>query len=89
MQVSFRVVTAIVLGYILANSISILIGFLLPLEKPNAVLSVSMLGFAIYTGLIMWIFYISNLRKMFFILLLMIAITGIASWGFYLLEATR
>lgn len=82
-----RIFAALIPGYILANSSAILIGFLLPMPKPDAALAVSMLSFALYTAIIMWVFHVPSMKKLWLTLLLAILGTGGASWLLYQLAA--
>ena len=88
-EVVARVFAAVILGYVLANTTSILVGFLLPLPKVDSVLSASLLSFAIYTAVIMWVFAVKTLRKMWWGLCLASLATGVAAWLLYLLEASQ
>lgn len=81
-----RVFAAVVLGYLVANTGSVLLGFLLPLPKVDSVLTASLLSFAIYTAVIMWIFSVKTLRKMWLGLCLALVVTSVGAWLLYLLE---
>ena len=61
-QVLLRIFFAVVGGYILTNLLSVFFSYLLPLSKSDAVVTASLLSFAIYTSLIMWVFSVKSLR---------------------------
>jgi len=61
-QVLLRIFLAVVGGYILTNLLSVFLSYLLPFSKSDAVVTASLLSFAIYTSLIMWVFSVKSLR---------------------------
>ncbi len=62
-QITLRVAVAIVCGYALANIAGILLSYLLPMPKSDAVMTGILLSFAIYTGAIMWVFAVRSVRN--------------------------
>jgi hypothetical protein len=62
-QIALRVIVAIIGGYALANIIAILLSYLLPIPKSDAVMTGILLSFAIYAGAIMWVFAVRSVRK--------------------------
>lgn len=62
-QIAFRSFVAILGGYALANISAILLSYLLPMPKSDAVMTGILLSFAIYTGAIMWVFAVQSLHK--------------------------
>lgn len=62
-QITLRVAVAIVCGYALANIAGILLSYLLPMSKSDAVMTSILLSFAIYAGAIMWVFAVRSVRK--------------------------
>jgi len=62
-QIALRVAVAIVGGYALANITAILLSYLLPMSKSDAVMTGILLSFAIYTGAIMWVFAVRSVKK--------------------------
>lgn len=62
-QIALRVAVAILGGYALANSAGILLSYLLPIPKGDAVMTGILLSFAIYAGAIMWVFAARSVRK--------------------------
>jgi len=61
-QVGLRIVLAVVGGYILTNLLSVFLSYSLPLSKSDSVVTTSLLSFAIYSSLIVWIFSVKSLR---------------------------
>lgn len=55
-QIALRALTAIFGGFALANTSGILLAYLLPMSKNDAVATSMLLSFAIYAGAVMWIF---------------------------------
>lgn len=62
-QIASRVAVAILGGYALANITAILLSYLLPMPKSDAVMTGILLSFAIYTGAIMWVFTVRSVHK--------------------------
>lgn len=81
-----RIFAAIILGYILANTASVFLGFILPMTKVSAVLTALLLGFALYTCIVMWIFHVNSMKKMWWSLAIAIVVTAGGSWLLYLIE---
>ena len=87
-RVAARVLAAVLLGYLLTNTSAVLLGFLLPMSKVDSVLTASLLSFAIYTAIIMWIFSVKTLRTVWLGLGLASVVTGVGAWLLYLLEVS-
>lgn len=62
-QIALRVIVAIIGGYLLANISAILLSYLLPMPKSDAVMTGILLSFAIYAGAIMWVFAVRSIKK--------------------------
>lgn len=62
-QIALRVIVAIIGGYLLANISAILLSYLLPMPKSDAVMTGILLSFAIYAGAIMWVFAVRSMKK--------------------------
>lgn len=65
-----RVVAAVVAGYTLASSATVLLALLWPLPQAEAVLAASMLSFLLYAGVIVWSFSVKRLRTVWLGLML-------------------
>ena len=86
-QIAARIFAATLPAYLLTNSAMIFIGFLLPMSKFDSVYTVSLAGFAFYTAVIMWIFHVESMKKLWLSLLFAIAFTSLASFVLYRLDA--
>ena len=62
-QIALRLMLGIIGGYALANISAILLSYLLPMPKSDAVMTGILLSFAIYTGAIMWVFAVQSAHK--------------------------
>lgn len=54
--ITSRVIAAIIGGYLLANCLSILLAYLLPLPQADGVLVGIQASFIIYAGAVLWVF---------------------------------
>ncbi|MEM9595562.1 MAG: iron transporter [Acidobacteriota bacterium] len=86
-HVASRVLAAAVPGFVLTNTASILLSFLLPGDKVSAVATATVLSYALYGAVILWIFSVERLRTIWLGLLLAIAVTAGGAWIMYTLEA--
>ncbi|HSX51675.1 MAG TPA: DUF3649 domain-containing protein [Cellvibrio sp.] len=62
-QITWRIVTAIFGGFALANTSGILLTYLLPMNKIDALTTSMLLSFGIYAGAVMWVFSHRSLFK--------------------------
>lgn len=62
-QVFGRIVIATLGGYAFTLLLGILLTHLLPISKSSAVMTASLLSFAIYTSVIIWVFSAKSLRS--------------------------
>nr|WP_324258850.1 DUF3649 domain-containing protein [Cellvibrio fontiphilus] len=62
-NVTWRVLTAIFGGFALANTSGILLTYLLPFSKVDALTTSLLLSFAIYAGAVMWVFSHRSMLK--------------------------
>lgn len=65
-----RVLIAIFPGYFLSNCFSIILSYTLPIEKTAAVELAVLLSFIFYLAIIMWVFSVSHLSKLWIQLLI-------------------
>lgn len=87
-HVTSRVTAAAIPGFVLTNTSGILLSFLLPGEKIDGIAIATLLSFAIYTAIIMWVFSVARLRTVWIGLIGGIVLTGGGAWLMYTLEAT-
>lgn len=76
-DISLRVILAILGGYCLVNTLGILLAYLLPLTKSDAVMTAILLSFAVYAGCVIWVFAVQTLAKAALGLLLPAALFGL------------
>lgn len=62
-QITWRVLTAIFGGFALANTSGILLTYLLPMNKIDALTTSMLLSFGIYAGAVIWVFSHRSLFK--------------------------
>lgn len=79
-MVASRILAAVAGGYALISVINILLALLLPLSKAQAVEVSTMLSFAIYAGIIVWIFSVKRLRTLWLGLLVSTLLCGALAW---------
>ncbi|MBN7796123.1 DUF3649 domain-containing protein [Parahaliea mediterranea] len=61
-QVAMRVVAAALGGYTLTSAATVLAALVWPLPRAEAVAAATMLSFALYTAVIVWVFAVRRLR---------------------------
>lgn len=83
-QVLGRVVLAVLGGYGFTLLFGILLTYTLPISKSSAVMTANLLSFAIYTGVIVWIFSAKNLRTIVLGLTSSIVVLGLLTLLFKL-----
>ena len=79
-RVASRVLAAVVGGYALTSAVTVLLALLWPLPKAEAVLASSMLSFALYVGMLVWIFAARRLWVVWLGLILATAVCAGLSW---------
>lgn len=62
-QIVSRILAATVGGYAVANISAILLSFILPMSRSEAVMTSLLLSFAIYTLAILWVFAVKSVLK--------------------------
>lgn len=80
LAVASRIVAAVVAGYALASAVSILFALLLPVSKAEAVLASTMLSFAVYAGIVIWVFHARSATRAWIGLLVPLAVISLACW---------
>lgn len=61
-----RIFVAVLMGYSITMSLSILLSVLLPFNQTHAIAASSMLSFAIFTGFVMFVFSAKSIKQVFF-----------------------
>lgn len=80
LAVASRIVAAVVAGYALASAVSILFALLLPVSRAEAVLASTMLSFAVYAGIVIWVFHARSATRAWIGLLVPLAVISLACW---------
>lgn len=78
--VASRVAGAFLGGYALISAATVLLALVWPLPKAQAVLSASMLSFALYAGFVVWAFHVRRLRWIWSMVLVGSALLSAAAW---------
>ena len=80
LMVASRILAAVVVGYALTSAVSILLALLLPVSKAEAVLASTMLSFAIYAAVVIWVFQARSAARAWVGLLVPLAVLSLACW---------
>ena len=80
LMVASRILAAVVAGYALASAISILLALIWPAPKAEAVLASTMLSFAIYAAVVLWVFATKSVIRAWVGLLIPLAIISLLCW---------
>ncbi|WP_404809813.1 DUF3649 domain-containing protein [Methylobacillus caricis] len=80
LAVASRIAAAVVAGYALASAVSILFALLLPVPRAEAVLASTMLSFAVYAGIVIWVFHARSATRAWIGLLVPLAVISLACW---------
>ena len=79
-SVASRVLAAVVGGYAFTSATTVLLALVWPLPQAEAVLASTMLSFALYTGVLVWIFAVKRLRTVWLGLVIATAVCTGLSW---------
>lgn len=60
LMVASRILAAIIGGYALTSALSVLLALLLPVSRSEATLAATMLSFALYAAVVLWVFAARN-----------------------------
>ena len=86
-MVASRVLAAVVGGYALTSAATVLIALILPLPKAQAVMASSMLSFALYAAILVWVFSAKRVLGIWLGLIMATALCAGLSW-LLLIQAT-
>lgn len=84
--ITSRVTAALIPAFILTNTLSIAISFVLPFDKIYSVLWVVLFSFVTYLCIVLWAFHVQSLKKLWLYLFLAIVVTSAISAGFVYME---
>lgn len=79
-QVTSRVLAAVLGGYALTSAATVLLAQVWPLPPAQAVAASTMLSFALYAGVIVWIFTAKRLGTIWLGLVVATAVCAALSW---------
>ncbi len=79
-QVCQRIIAAALGGYAMAVVLSIAIAEALPLAQFDAVMAAVLASFVIHLGIILWVFAVHSLRRMWLGLLVPMVLLSVALW---------
>lgn len=85
-QVASRVLAGALPGYLLANTVGLLLAIGLPVSKISGIAIGTMASFLIWAVAVMWAFCVPKARTAWLGLSGAVAATGVAAWLLYLLE---
>ena len=88
-HVASRVFAATAPAFLLTNTAGILLSLVLPGERISGIATATLLSYAIYTVIIMWIFSVKRLRTVWIGLVSALVLTGGGAWLLYTLEHAR
>ncbi len=86
-HIASRVLAALIPGFVLTNTAGTFFALLMPGEKALGVVWLTVLSYALYTAIIMWVFAVRRLRTVWLGLTGAIAFTALGAWGLYLLDS--
>ena len=86
-HITSRVFAAAIPGFILTNTSGVFLALVLPGVRTDGVATATLLSFAIYTAIVMWVFSVKRLLTVWIGLLGGILATGAGAWLLYTLEA--
>lgn len=84
--VTQRVLASVFLGYILANTLGLMLALGLPVDRLTGILIGTLATFVVWAAAIMWIFAQKSNVRVWLGLLAAIAITGAMAYGLFLLN---
>ncbi|MEM7361161.1 MAG: hypothetical protein AAF431_18885 [Pseudomonadota bacterium] len=91
-HVTSRVIAALIPGFVLVNAFGIALALILAnfigWSKFDAVAFSTLWSFAFYTAVVMWIFSVKTLRKVWLTLLAGLVVTGGLAYGLLVFEGT-
>lgn len=79
-RVASRILAAVVGGYALVSTATVLLALVWPLPRAEAILASTLLSFALYAGVLVWIFAVQRLCTVWIGLVLATVMCGGLSW---------
>ena len=75
-DIATRVLAAVLLGYLVTNTVGIAIGLALPVAKPSAVAGATIASFLLWALIAMWVFTVRRTRTVWLGLLAVLGASG-------------
>ena len=75
-----RVVAAVVLGYLVTNTVGVMLALASPASKPSAVAGATIASFLLWAVIAMWVFSVRRTRTVWAGLLGALVVSGGAGW---------
>ncbi|PEQ13567.1 iron transporter [Novosphingobium sp. PC22D] len=78
--VASRVAAALLGGYALTSAATVLLALLWPIPRAQGVFAASMLGFTIYTIVVLWAFHCPSVKRVWIVMLVGTAGLSVLAW---------
>ena len=79
-HVTARVLAAVVLGYLVTNTVGVMLALASPASKPSAVAGATIASFLLWAVIAMWVFSVRRTRTAWVGLLGALVVSGAAAW---------
>ncbi len=79
-SVAARVAAAVIGGYALTSALTVFFALIWPTTKADALAASTMLSFTVYTGIVIWVFAESSIKRIWAVLVGATALVAGASW---------
>ncbi|WP_349571043.1 iron transporter [Azotobacter salinestris] len=80
LDTGLRVVAAVFGGYVLTYAATAALARLLPLARFDAVMVSTLLSFALYTGMVLWVFAAASMRRVWLGTALSLPLAAVGFW---------
>lgn len=80
LAVTSRVFAAAIVGYVLTSALTVLMALIWPLPRAQAVTASTLLSFTIYLFVILWIFSVRSLTRMWIALITVTTMVSALAW---------
>ena len=79
-HVTARVLAAVLLGYLVTNTVGVMIALASPASKPSAVAGATIASFLLWAVIAMWVFWVRRTRTVWLGLLAALVVSAAAAW---------
>lgn len=80
LSVTLRAIAAIGGGYVLSAAVIALLAALLPMARAEAVVTVTLLSFLIYASVVLWVFSVRSVVRVWVWMLIVMTLLAVALW---------